>query len=143
MNLAQLLRRELQTTSLRDLHINTGLSQSLLRSLARGRTQEPPELQTLQKLATAFRLPLWCVLEMAGIELDQPCNQSAFAFYVAEQIEEQPLLGQLCERLLNADDEELAALLAYLSQRASQEFAAYWNTEAECDEASSRRFDDW
>jgi transcriptional regulator with XRE-family HTH domain len=143
MNLAQLLRRELQTTSLRDLHAKTGLAPRLLRSLARGRAQEPPDIQTLQRLAKAFQLPLWCVLEMAGVELEQTFTQSAFAFYVAEQIEEQPLLRQLYERLVNADDEELAALLAYLSRRMSRQFAAYWDTETQRDEGVSLRLDDW
>lgn len=143
MNLAQLLRRELQTTSLHDLHTKTGIAPSLLRSLARGRAQQPPDIPTLQRLAKAFQLPLWCVLEMAGIELEQPFTQSAFACYVAEQIEEQPLLRQLYERLITADDEELAALLAYLSRRLSQQFAAYWDTETECDARVSLRLDDW
>ena len=143
MNLAQLLRRELQTTGLHDLHSRTGLAPSLLRRLARGRDKEPPDLNTLQKVAKGVRLPLWCVLEMAGIELEQPFAQSAFAFYVAEQIEEQPLLRQLYERLANAEEEELEALLAYLARRASRQFSAYWDIEAERDEAVLLRIGDW
>jgi len=131
MNLAQLLRRELQTKSLRDLHAKTGLSHSLLQRLAKDESEEIPELKTLQKLAKAFRLPLWCVLEMAGIELDQPCTQSAFAYYVAELIEDHPLHRQLYERLVDADDDELSELLDYVKTRAARQFRAYCNTEDE------------
>ena len=131
MNLAQLLKRELQTTSVRALHVKTGLSPSLLKRLVKDGAHEAPELTTLQQLAKAFRLPLWCVLKMAGIELDQPCTQSAFAYYVAELTEDHPLHRQLYERLVDADDDELSELLDYVKTRAARQFRAYCNTEDE------------
>lgn len=131
MNLAHLLKHELQTTSVRALHLKTGLSPSLLARLMKDGAHEAPELTTLQQLAKAFKLPLWCVLEMAGIELDQPCNQSAFAYYVAELIEDHPIHRQLYERLVDADDDELSDLLDYVNTRAARQFSAYWNTEGE------------
>jgi len=70
--LAAFLTRALERTSSRELATRTGISHTNIQRMARGDRKMLPEIETLQGIATAFELPLYRVMEMAGVDLGIP-----------------------------------------------------------------------
>ncbi len=114
MNLTQFLTRELERSSLRDLEAKIGVSHAALQRLARASLQGYPELETLKKIAEAYGLPLWRVIEMAGLDLGLTAGDGPLVTCVASLAEHEPLFRQLFERMIDAKTEEIEAVLIYL-----------------------------
>ncbi len=70
--LAAFLTRALERTSSHELATATGLAHTTIQRMARGDLKMLPEIETLQRIATAFQLPLYRVMEMAGVDLGLP-----------------------------------------------------------------------
>jgi len=114
LTLIQFLARELEGNSLRELEAKIGVSHAAIQRLVKGSLQNYPELETLEKIAHAFGLPLWRVREMAGLDLGLTAKDHALVSCVASLVAHEPLFRQLYERMIDARTEELEAVLIYL-----------------------------
>lgn len=70
-DLADFLAKRRKQSSYRKLQDFTGVSRSALEDIIK-RTGGLPEIATLQKLAAAYKKPLWEIAQMAGIDLELP-----------------------------------------------------------------------
>jgi hypothetical protein len=72
-----------------------------------------PKLETLVLIRKRFNMPLWRVVEMAGLPLDLPENVTPQQ-YAAALAQSSPQLGVIINQLLALDPESLEGVLAYL-----------------------------
>ncbi len=114
MNLAELLTRELATKSYRDLEAQTGVSHTAIQRIAKGALLGYPDIDTLEKLAQAFSVPLWRLLEIAGVDLNLPSKAETLVTCVASLIQRSRLHQQLYERIVDAEEADLVTALHYL-----------------------------
>jgi transcriptional regulator with XRE-family HTH domain len=114
VTLADVLARELQTHSLRALEARTGVSHTAIARIAKGQLGGFPDIDTLQKLARALSLPLWRVLELAGVDLDLSTRNPHLVRQLESLITQSPRHREVFERLLAASEVELSAVQAYL-----------------------------
>lgn len=115
LDLADLVSREMRERgwSLREAEDAIKISRSALGNIV-NRKKILPTVDTLEKLATYFKLPLWRTIQMAGIDLElprEPSDQARQLTSLADRIPEiQPIVGFLL-RLHPAD---LNGVIAYL-----------------------------
>lgn len=69
VDLAEFLAKEVARTSLRDVQAKTGVSKTAIQNIIKGNTKQLPELETLERFAKAYSLPLWRILQMASVNL--------------------------------------------------------------------------
>lgn len=117
MTLTEFLQRELEKHkwTVTDLEVHTGVSRGALRNILAGDMQDPPKLETLQRIAQAFHIPLWRIVEMTGFESGVPTNtsngQMARIIAVSRAI---PQLSEILEYLPDLTESEIEGALAYL-----------------------------
>jgi transcriptional regulator with XRE-family HTH domain len=111
--LAERILSEVESGSYRDFEGKTGVSRGSLENLAKSTNKDYPTLETLDKLAAYWRLPLWRVVEMAGIDLGL-----AGDYTIAQQIsslsDRLPAIGPLVQLLLRLHPADLRGVVAYL-----------------------------
>jgi transcriptional regulator with XRE-family HTH domain len=112
--LSRKLNEELKTYSYRDLEIRTGVSRGSLEGIAREQITEFPKLETLDKLATYFKLPLWRVIEMAGIDLGMNRSISDTIEQLNSLARRMPEIEPIVMYLLKLYPEDLRGVVAYL-----------------------------
>lgn len=112
--LSRKLTEELETQSYRDLEGKTGLSRGTLEHLAKGRNEDYPKLETLDKLATHWKLPLWRVIEMAGIDLGLPRSVDELSQQLTSLAKRLPEIEPIVQYLLKLYPEDLRGVVAYL-----------------------------
>lgn len=118
--LAAFLEAERQRTSLREMETRTGVPRTTLDNLIKRRNVRLPELETLQKLAAAFNLPLWKVAEMAGVDVGLPRTADGLAQRLAALAQTTPQLAALLDDLTVLPPDELAGVVAYIEARQRQ-----------------------
>jgi transcriptional regulator with XRE-family HTH domain len=111
MDLATFLEEKVQQSSYRQVEQLTGVSRGSLENIIRRRNTEPPELPTLEKLATAYDLPVWRIAEMAGHKLEVPTGHEA-ALLLQEGMQN-PELAELIEIARQLTAEKRKALVSY------------------------------
>ena len=72
-----------------------------------------PKLETLVLIRKRFNMPLWRVVEMAGLPLDLPENITPQQ-YAEALSQSSPQLGVIIDQLLKLDPGSLEGVLAYL-----------------------------
>ena len=112
--LSRKLTEELKTQSYRDLEAKTGVSRGSLEGIARGQISEFPKLETLDKLATYWKLPLWRVIEMAGIDLGLTRSVSDTIEQLNSLAHRMPEIAPIVMYLLKLYPEDLRGVVAYL-----------------------------
>lgn len=112
--LSRKLTEELRTKSYRDLEAATGVSRGSLEGIARDQITEFPKLETLDKLATYFKLPLWRVIEMAGIDLGLHRSVSDTIDQLNSLARRMPEIEPIVVYLLKLYPEDLRGVVAYL-----------------------------
>lgn len=112
--LSRKLAEELKTVSYRDLQDRTGVSRGSLEGIVREQITEFPKLETLDKLATYFRLPLWRVIEMAGIDLGLTRSVSDTLEQLNSLARRMPEIEPIVVYLLKLYPEDLRGVVAYL-----------------------------
>ncbi len=112
--LSRKLAKELETQSYRDLEGKIKVSRGTLEHLAKGRNKDAPELETLDKLATYWKLPLWRVIQMAGIDLGLPRSIDELGQQLMSLTKRMPEIEPIVQYLLKLYPEDLRGVVAYL-----------------------------
>jgi len=114
-DLAKLIAETLRDRnwSLREADEEIGVSRSALGNIVNGKNQ-PPTLVTLDKLATYYRLPLWRVIEMAGIDLGLPRSIDETVQQLMSLAKRLPEIEPIVQYLLKLYPEDLRGVVAYL-----------------------------
>jgi len=111
MNLQARIVQELRSSSLRDLAERIGMAPSAVRRIALGDLQSFPEIETLQRIAKALAIPVWLVIEMAGVDLELPTSPADSAAEARVRSERDARWHRLFQTMLDADPARLDALL--------------------------------
>ena len=74
MDLADFLGRAVRDSSYRDLEARLGVSRGSLENIVRRQNKNLPTLETLQRISEGFDVPLWSVIQMAGVNLPLPAS---------------------------------------------------------------------
>jgi transcriptional regulator with XRE-family HTH domain len=111
--LAERILAEVESGSYRDFEAKTGVSRGSLENLAKSTNKDYPTLETLDKLATYWRLPLWRVVEMAGINLGL-AGDYTIAQQISSLVDRLPAIGPLVQLLLCLQPADLRGVVAYL-----------------------------
>lgn len=112
--LSRKLNEELRAISYRDLEARTGVSRGSLEGIAREQITEFPKLETLDKLATYWKLPLWRVIEMSGIDLGMSRSVSDTIEQLNSLAQRMPEIEPIVVYLLRLYPEDLRGVVAYL-----------------------------
>lgn len=114
-DLARLIDGEMRDRkwSLRDAEEEVKVSRSALANILNGKNQ-PPTLDTLDKLATYFRLPLWRLIEMAGIDLGLTRSIDDTVQQLTSLVRRMPEIEPIVQYLLKLYPEDLRGVVAYL-----------------------------
>lgn len=112
--LSRKLSEELRTISYRDLESRTGVSRGSLENIVREQNVKFPELETLDKLATYFKLPMWRVIEMAGVDLGLTRSISDTIEQLNSLARRMPEIEPIVVYLLKLYPEDLRGVVAYL-----------------------------
>lgn len=102
-----------QNWSLREAEEEMGVSRSALDNILKGKNQ-PPRLETLDKLALHFKLPLWRVIEMVDIDLGMPRSVSDMAQQLTSLAARMPEIEPIVAYLLKLYPNDLRGVIAYL-----------------------------
>lgn len=112
--LSRKLTEELATKSYRDLADKTGISHGTLEHLAKERNEDFPKLETLIKLADYWKLPMWRVIEMAGVDLGLPRSIDETVQQLSSLSKRLPEIEPIVQYLLKLYPEDLRGVVAYL-----------------------------
>jgi transcriptional regulator with XRE-family HTH domain len=112
--LAKRLEREVRESSYREMAEKTKLSHGALEHLVKSRNEEFPKLETLDKLATYWQLPLWRVIEMAGVDLGLPRSIDETVQQLTSLAKRLPEIEPIVQYLLKLYPEDLRGVVAYL-----------------------------
>jgi|SRR5579859_2127537 len=99
-DLAAFLESERKRIGYRELVEKTGVSKGSLENLIQRTNIKLPELETLQRIAEAYKKPLWEVVEMAGVNLQLPHGAREDSARLTSLVEAYPMLRTLIVRLL-------------------------------------------
>lgn len=113
-DLADFLGRELKDSSYRDLEEKTKVSRGSLENIIGQQNKEFPKLETLEKIAKAYKLPLWRVIEMAGIELGLPGTPDDLARQLTSLGNRIPEIRPIVGFLLKLHPDDMRGVVAYL-----------------------------
>lgn len=109
--------------SLRSAEVETGVSKTALAHILE-KPDVMPGLATLQKLADAFGLPLWRVIEMMGYDLGLKPTLKNDWERITSLTTAVPWLAPIAKTLLTLDPNDLEGVLAYLEFLASRKAQA-------------------
>ena len=116
--LVRKLQEELRSKSYRDLESATGVSRGALEGIVRGKQGAPnteaPRLETLDKLATYWKLPLWRVIEMSGVDLGLTRSVDETVQQLSSLAKRMPEIEPIVHYLLKLYPEDLRGVVAYL-----------------------------
>lgn len=114
-DLADMVSREIRDKgwSLREAEEHMKVSRSALGNMINDK-DIVPAMETLEKLATYFKLPLWRVIEMAGIDLGLPRTPSDLAQQLTSLAGRMPEIEPIVGFLLKLYPDDLRGVVAYL-----------------------------
>lgn len=99
--------------TLREMEQLSKVSKSVLNSIVKGKEQEL-RLSTLQGIARAVKLPLWRIIELAGVNLELSDTLSVEAERLLLKAKESEVFYKILTRLLYTDQAKLYNILEYL-----------------------------
>ena len=111
--LASFLTQELELTSSHKLAAKTGIAHTTIQRMAREDLKNLPEIETLQRLAKTFNLPLWRIMEMAGIDLDLPDDSTTEVRRIASLAAHHERFLEVMSAVTKADRSALDAVAKY------------------------------
>jgi transcriptional regulator with XRE-family HTH domain len=89
-----------------------GITSTPLRNIAL--QDGSPTLETLVKMSRAFKLPLWRVVQMAGVDLNLDRGDRSLADRIAALVEALPQFRPIVEHLERVRPDDLEGILIYL-----------------------------
>ena len=110
MTLADFLKREEDAIGLVALAQKTGVAHTSLRKLINGDYKR--EIETFIKIADAYAIPLWKVMEMA--EYDLGLSQDEVARRLSSVLDILPEARSIFARLADMDPKDLAAIVVHI-----------------------------
>jgi transcriptional regulator with XRE-family HTH domain len=118
VTLADLLAREMEKRnwSLRDAEAHTGVSRNAIDNILKN-AETVPNLETLHRLAVAFQVPLWRIVELAGFASgvvpngDTPQGRIHRVMKLSQAM---PQLAELLDLALELPPSDVEGVLAYL-----------------------------
>lgn len=113
-DLADFLARELDHSSYRALEAKTKVSRGALENIIQRENKKLPELETLNKIADAYGLALWQVIEMTGIDLGLPKSPSDLAQRLTALAGRMPEIEPIVRYLLKLHPADLHGVVMYL-----------------------------
>lgn len=120
MDLADYLQAEVEKTSIRKVAKLTGVSKTTIDNIRNRRIKTLPELQTLEKIATAYSLTLPAVVEMAGAVLGDGEKYSR----IARELELHPWIVEEWDTLIAMTKEQFKEAADFIAFRKQQELSA-------------------
>lgn len=99
MDLAEFLQAEVDQTSLRAVAAKTRVSKTAIENIIKRQTTEQHKIGTLERIALAYGKELYEVMQMAGVKLGLPQNDSERSRRLAALVARKPALERLIERL--------------------------------------------
>lgn len=112
--LSKFLKKELDASSYRELAHKTNVSRGALENIINGTNTKLPELETLEKIATAYSLTLWQVIERAGVDLGLPKSVDETVSRLTDLARRIPEIEPIVVYLLKLYPEDLRGVVAYL-----------------------------
>lgn len=114
-DLSDYLKRQMEQRGwkLLDAQRELGVSKTAIDNILKNK-DVVPKLETIEKFAEAFKLPVWRVLEMAGYDLQLPHSSSSLAQRVAALVDKNPSLLPVLEKLATYDLKDAVAVLTYM-----------------------------
>lgn len=121
-SLADFLKAYMQEhgLTLRDMEIRSKVSKTVLHNLISGRDHEP-RLSTLEGIASVVGLPLWRVVELAGVNLGLPEAPSDNAERLGSLALRNTDLRSTLSRLIAAEPHQIRSILGYLEADGGEE----------------------
>ena len=113
-DLSEFLARELETSSYRLLEEKTKVSRGALENIINQANQDFPKLETLDKIATAYSMPLWRVIDMAGVNLGLDRSVEETVKQLTSLVARMPEIEPIYQFLLRLYPEDLRGVVAYL-----------------------------
>src|SRR4051812_45612535 len=110
-DLAGFLAREVEQSSLRVVAAKTGVSKTAIDNIVKGKNVELPQLETLEKIATAYNLPLWRVVEMIGIDVGLPDTPDSLARRLTALSGHLPEIEPIVDYLLRLHPDDLRGVV--------------------------------
>lgn len=104
MDLADFLADKLKQSNYRDLSTDTGVSRGALEHIIARKNTQLPKIETLTRIAITYGLELWEVMQMAGVNLGLPQNDTERAKRLAQLVKRKPALDRLVKRLSDKID---------------------------------------
>lgn len=104
MDLADFLAAKLAQSNYRDMEALTGVSRGSLEALIKRQNTGLPEIETLTRIAHAYKKPLWEVMQMAGVDLGLPTSASETAQRLDALVAQVPGLSGVVKRLKDEYD---------------------------------------
>jgi transcriptional regulator with XRE-family HTH domain len=121
--LSEALSKRVETEGLRPFAKRLGIAHTTLDSLARNARTSAPEIETLQRIAAGLELPLWRVVEMAGINLELPQSDDDRVRRLVGMARRHPALQALVDHLIELAPnrpEFVDGMLGYLEYEAAK-----------------------
>lgn len=112
--LSDFLGQKLKDSNYRDLEAKTKVSRGSLENIVKQENTKFPELETLEKIAIAYKIPLWRVIEMAGIELGLSQRLGDTASRLTSLADRMPEIEPIVGYLLKLHPDDLRGVVAYL-----------------------------
>lgn len=106
MDLADFLAAKLAQSSYRDIEALTNVSRGSLESIIKRQNTRAPNIETLTRIAKAYRKPLWEVMRLAGVDLDLPHNATEAAQRLAALLRQVPALERVVRYLQKRYDSD-------------------------------------
>lgn len=120
MKLREFLKEKLENKeSYRQIEGRTDVSRGALEKIVKDQNDGLPRIETLQGIATGYKLPLWYVMEMAEVDLNLPTEAETIRLYAyAEAIPElAPFLQEIVELPEHQRREAVRIVRALLKDR--------------------------
>lgn len=118
-SLADWIAADLEQYGYRDLSDRTGISHGALEHIKKRRNTKMPTLETLERLARWWRVPLIDVLEAAGVNMDAPV-MSGIHQRLSALVDRNPNLAPLVRGFRRLPLDEQEAIVSYLEQLEGQ-----------------------
>lgn len=108
------LVQKINESSFRGVEEKTGVSKGALENLTKGRNRKLPELETLAKIAEAYSIPRWKVIEMTGFYLDLDQESLLSASRISSFVQKNPDLSSLIDEITKMHPDDIRGVLIYM-----------------------------
>jgi transcriptional regulator with XRE-family HTH domain len=115
VDLADYLADKVHQGSLRSVAEETGLSHNAINRIAQRKLKQLPELETLRAISAAYNLPLWKVIEMAGVDLELPATPHDEAAQLVSLLERMPTLRAIVKKIAGLSATRIKPILDMLT----------------------------